>query len=83
MREVVFHVLTERPGHLEAQAETLPLRITAPTLEDLQHEAREALIAHLGPAHCAVRVRVQRRNWSRRHPKAAPLIRRPGPTAPL
>ena len=62
MREVVFHVLAERPGHLEAQAETLPLRITAPTLEDLQHEAREALITHLGPAHCAVRVRVRRRH---------------------
>ena len=44
MREVVFRVLAERPGHLEAQAETLPISITAPTLEELQHEAREALI---------------------------------------
>ncbi len=60
MREVVFRVLAERPGHLEAQAETLPIRITAPTLEELQHEAREALIEHLGPAHCAYRVRVRR-----------------------
>jgi hypothetical protein len=60
MREVVFRVLAERPGHLEAQAETLPIRITAPTLEGLQHEAREALIEHLGPAHCTVRVRVRR-----------------------
>ena len=60
MREVVFRVLVERPGHLEAQAETLPIRITAPTLEELQHEAREALIEHLGPAHCTVRVRVHR-----------------------
>jgi len=32
-------------------------RITAPTLEELQHEA---LIEHLGPAHCTVRVRVRR-----------------------
>jgi hypothetical protein len=39
MREVVFRVLAERPGHLEAQAVgaafsagvTLPIRITAPT----------------------------------------------------
>ena len=31
--------------------------ITAPTLEELQHEA---LIEHLGPAHCTVRVRVRR-----------------------
>lgn len=60
MRQVVFHVLAERPGHLEAQAETLPIRITAPTLEELQHEAREALIEHFGPAHCAYRVRVRR-----------------------
>jgi hypothetical protein len=68
MREVVFRVLAERPGHLEAQAVgaafsagvTLPIRITAATLEELQHEAREALIDHLGPAHCTVRVRVRR-----------------------
>jgi hypothetical protein len=60
MREVVFHVLAERPGHLEAQADTLPIRITAPTLEELQHEAREALIEQMGPAHCTVRVRVRR-----------------------
>ena len=68
MREVVFRVVAERPGHLEAQAVgaafsagvTLPIRITAPTLEELQHEAREVLIEHLGPAHCTVRVRVRR-----------------------
>ncbi len=69
MREVVFRVLAERPGHLEAHAVgaafsagvTLPIRINAPTLEELQHEAREALIEHLGPAHCTYRVRVRRR----------------------
>ena len=71
MREVVFRVLAERPGHLEALADTLPLRITAPSLEELQHEAREALIAHLGPAHGAYRVRV------RRHPGAAVSTIRP------
>jgi hypothetical protein len=68
MREVVFRVVAERPGHLEAQAVgaafsagvTLPVLITAPTLEELQHEAREALIEHLGPAHCAYLVRVRR-----------------------
>jgi hypothetical protein len=60
MREIVFRVLAERPAHLEAQAETLPICIAAPTLEELQHEAREALIEHLGPAHCTVRVRVRR-----------------------
>jgi len=60
MREVVFRVLCERPGQLEAQSETLPIRIAAPTLEEMQHEAREALIEHLGPAHCAYRVRFRR-----------------------
>ena len=61
MQDVVFRVLAERPGHLEAQAEDLPIQISAPTLEELQHEAREALITHFGPAHCAYRVRVRRR----------------------
>jgi hypothetical protein len=60
MREVVFRVLAEGPGQLEAQADALPLCITAPTLEELQHEAREALIHHLGPAHCTYRVRLLR-----------------------
>ncbi|MFM7641930.1 MAG: hypothetical protein ACKO45_10325 [Cyanobium sp.] len=60
MREVVFRVLAERPGHREAQADTMPIHITAPTLEELQHEAREALIEHFGPAHCAYWVRVRR-----------------------
>ena len=68
MREIVFRVLAERPGHLEAQAVgaafsagvTLPIHITAPTLEQLQHEALEALIKHLGAPHCMVRVRVRR-----------------------
>jgi hypothetical protein len=60
MREVVFRVLAERPGHLQAQAESLPIHVSAPTLEELQHEAREALIEHLGPAHCTYRVRVRR-----------------------
>jgi hypothetical protein len=60
MREIMFRLEAERPGHLEAQAESLPIRISAPTLEELQHEAREALIEHLGPAHCAYRVRMRR-----------------------
>jgi hypothetical protein len=60
MREVVFRVVRERSGQLEAQSETLPIRIAALTLEELQHEARESLIDHLGPAHCTYRVRVCR-----------------------
>lgn len=60
MREVVFRVLVERDGHLEAQAQTLPIRISAPTHEHLQHEAREALIAHVGAAHATYRIRILR-----------------------
>ena len=40
MREVVLRLEAERPGHLEAQADTLPIHISAPTFEELQHEAR-------------------------------------------
>jgi hypothetical protein len=34
MREVVFRVLVERPGHLEAQAETLPIHRPVSTHEN-------------------------------------------------
>jgi hypothetical protein len=60
MQEIVFRLLAERPGHLEALADGHGIRITAPTLEELQHEAREALINHFGPAHCAYRVQIRR-----------------------
>jgi hypothetical protein len=59
MREILFRLLAERPGHFEAQASDLPLRIAAASLEELQHEAREALIKHFGPVHCAYRVRIR------------------------
>ncbi len=78
MREVVFHVLADRPGQLQAQAEWPPITIAAPSFEELQHEAREALIEHFGAAHGAYRVRLQR------HPSAPPSrlrSRRPGGTA--
>lgn len=67
MREVLFRVVVERPGHLEAQADGLAIRIAAPTLEELQHEAREALIQALGPAHCAYRIRIRRSHRQRPH----------------
>ena len=79
MQDVVFRVLAERPGHLEAQAEALPIQISAPTLEELQHEAREALITHFGPAHCAYRVRVRRRSSGAALSNIRPLGR---PAAP-
>ena len=75
MQDVVFRVLAERPGHLQARAEHLPLTIAAATLEELQHEAREALIEHFGPAHCAYRVRI------RRYPQPVPALPLPASAA--
>lgn len=64
MREIVFRVVSQAAGRVEAEAE-LPalersLTISAPSLEELHHEARDALIEHLGPAHAAYRVRIRR-----------------------
>jgi hypothetical protein len=78
MRDVVFQVLTERKGHLEARATELPLHIAAASLEELQHEAREALIEHFGPAHCAYRVRIRRQP----QPQAARCLSFPYGPAP-
>ncbi|MEB3270127.1 MAG: hypothetical protein VKJ44_00535 [Synechococcus sp.] len=75
MREIVFHVVSEHPGRLEAQAHGFPLRITAASHEELQHEAREALIAHLGPTHGTYRVRLLRQ--PPQPPAGAPPIRPP------
>ncbi|MFN5219677.1 MAG: hypothetical protein ACK5FE_01995 [Cyanobacteriota bacterium] len=61
MREIVFRGLSESPGHLEARAEEHPITITAPSLEELHHEAREALIEHLGPVHSTFRARIRQR----------------------
>jgi hypothetical protein len=60
MREIVFRLLNDHPGQLEARAEQPPLTIRAATLEDLQHEAREALIQYFGASHGAYRVRLRR-----------------------
>lgn len=80
MREVVFRVLVERPGHVTAQSDDPSVRIEAPSLEELHHEAREVLIRHFGAAHSAYRVRI-RRNRSqpvsriRRMPPGSALCR--------
>lgn len=60
MREVIFRLQPDRHGHLLAHAEDMAIAISAPSLEELHHEAREALIAHLGPAHAAYQVRIRR-----------------------
>jgi len=60
MREIVFRVLNDVPGLVEAVSTNQQIRISASSLEELHHEAREALIERLGPSHCAYRVRLQR-----------------------
>ncbi|MFM7264192.1 MAG: hypothetical protein ACKOZW_01060 [Cyanobium sp.] len=60
MREIVFRVTAERPGHLEARALQPGLTVSAPTHEEWHHEARETLIHALGPAHVTYRIRLRR-----------------------
>ena len=60
MREIVFEVLSDEPGRLVALAHPQQLRISASSLEELQHEAREALMSHFGPSHVAYRIRLRR-----------------------
>lgn len=60
MREVVFRLHSNRPGHLEAHADDLAISIAAASLEELHHEARDALIGRLGSAHGAYQVRIRR-----------------------
>lgn len=67
MPERMIPVFDERPGRLGAPADRQPSPITAPSLEESRHEAREDLIATLGPAHGTYRVRI------RRSPAARPL----------
>ena len=64
MREIMFRVLSDRPGQLVAQTDVgsidHSIQITAQSFEELRHEAREALIQHLGSAHSTYRVRLRR-----------------------
>jgi hypothetical protein len=71
MREITFRVEQEHGQPLQALAINPQLRISAPSLEELHHEAREALIQHFGAAHGAYRVRLQR---SVRQPTVASRI---------
>ena len=77
MQEIVFELLSDQPGHLQAVAPRYRLRIQATNLEDLQHEAREALIAQFGPSHVAYRVRLRRPVRHQAHGRAPA----PGTTA--
>jgi hypothetical protein len=60
MREIVFVVTAEQPGRIEAKARERGLVVEAPTLEELHHEARDALISQVGPSHGTYRIRIRR-----------------------
>jgi hypothetical protein len=60
MREIVFLVTADQPGRIEASAPERGLVVEAPTLEELHHEARDALIRQIGPSHATYRIRIRR-----------------------
>ena len=60
MREIVFLVTAEQPGRIEATAPDRGLVVEAPSLEELHHEARDALIRQIGPSHATYRIRIRR-----------------------
>jgi hypothetical protein len=60
MREIVFRVTAERPGHLEATAPQPRLTVSAASREEWHHEARDVLIRTLGAAHVTYRIRLRR-----------------------
>ena len=86
MREIVFLVTVEQPGRIEAKAPEWGLVVEAQTLEELHHEARDALIRQVGPSHGTYRIRIRRAGHAvvpasgdqpdQRHPlpKTRPLI---------
>ncbi len=59
MREALFTVCHRPDGTLIAENTTLQLAISASSRDDLQEEARDALIRAVGPAHVTYRVRLQ------------------------
>ena len=59
MQVIQFRVVNAKGvNHFEARAERPPLQIAAATMEELHHEARDALMAHLGVRHIAYRVQL-------------------------
>ena len=87
MREIEFRLQPGGPpgaaAQLRASAGPLPITIEAASLEELQHEAREALIQHFGPAHVTYRVRIRReappiQRLQRNSAAAVPIPKKPG-----
>lgn len=74
MREIVFEVVQEGRGHIAATT-ARGLRVEAESLEALHHEARDALIATLGPSHATYRIRIRRRERAHAAAPGAPRAR--------
>ena len=61
MRQITFEVEQARSQQLTGRSSNPKLRIDASNLEELQHEARDALIQHYGPANAGYRARLRGR----------------------
>jgi len=59
MREALFTVSSRPDGTLIAECTALRLAISGMNREELQEEARDALIRAIGPAHVSYRVRLE------------------------
>jgi len=73
MREIVFLVRPAPEGRWLASCGDPLLRLCAPTIEELHHEAREALISTLGPAHVACRIRLRRQTQEAECSRVLPI----------
>lgn len=61
MQVIQFQIQNQDPdGLLKAYSQQPSLSIQANCLEDLHHEAREALIQHLGDRHIAYRISIRK-----------------------
>jgi hypothetical protein len=60
MREILFRILNDTAGCFKASTDDAQLHITAASLEELRHEARQVLIDRLGPTHHTYRLRFLR-----------------------
>lgn len=68
MREALFTVSARPDGSLIAECTALRLVISGMNRDELQEEARDALIRSIGPAHVSYRVRFDQAAPCEGHP---------------
>ena len=68
MREALFTVSSRPDGTLIAECTALRLVISGMNRDELQEEARDALIRSVGPAHVSYRIRLDQPAPSKRRP---------------